>query len=295
MDFLEVIKQARNVLQSEGRITYRTLKYQFKLDDEGLEALKEELLFSDWQITEVDGRGLVWNGETESPSPAQPAAPPQSQPPANYTPPHLAERIRAEQAAMESRGSANGERKTITALFADLKGSTALIEGLDPEDARAIIDPALQLMMDAVHRYDGYVAQALGDGIFALFGAPIAHEDHPQRALYAALRMQEEMRAYADQSRLTGGIPLQMRVGINTGEVVVRSIRKDDLHTDYVPVGHSTNLAARMEQLATPGSIVISEYTRKLTEGYFELKALGAADIKGVEEPLRTGQSISVV
>ena len=286
MDFLEVIKQARNVLQSEGRITYRTLKYQFKLDDEGLEALKEELLFSDWQITEVDGRGLVWNGETESPSPAQPAAPPQSQPPANYTPPHLAERIRAEQAAMESRGSANGERKTITALFADLKGSTALIEGLDPEDARAIIDPALQLMMDAVHRYDGYVAQALGDGIFALFGAPIAHEDHPQRALYAALRMQEEMRAYADQSRLTGGIPLQMRVGINTGEVVVRSIRKDDLHTDYVPVGHSTNLAARMEQLATPGSIVISEYTRKLTEGYFELKALGAADIKGVEEPL---------
>ena len=141
-------------------------------------------------------------------------------------------------------------------------------------------------MMDAVHRYDGYVAQALGDGIFALFGAPIAHEDHPQRALYAALRMQEEMRQHSDQSRLKGGIPLQMRVGINTGEVVVRSIRKDDLHTDYVPVGHSTNLAARMEQIATPGSIVISEYTRKLTEGYFDLKALGAAEIKGVDEPL---------
>ena len=141
-------------------------------------------------------------------------------------------------------------------------------------------------MMDAVHRYDGYVAQALGDGIFALFGAPIAHEDHPQRALYAALRMQEEMRQHSDQSRLKGGIPLQMRVGINTGEVVVRSIRKDDLHTDYVPVGHSTNLAARMEQMANPGSIVISEYTRKLTEGYFDLKALGAAEIKGVEEPL---------
>ena len=187
---------------------------------------------------------------------------------------------------MESRRNTDGERKTITALFADLKGSTALIEGLDPEEARAIIDPALQLMMDAVHRYDGYVAQALGDGIFALFGAPIAHEDHPQRALYAALRMQEEMRGYSDQSRLKGGIPLQMRVGVNTGEVVVRSIRKDDLHTDYVPVGHSTNLAARMEQLATPGSIVISEYTRKLVEGYFDLKALGAAELKGVEEPL---------
>ncbi len=110
---------------------------------------------------------------------------------------------------MESRGATDGERKTITALFADLKGSTALIEGLDPEDARAIIDPALQLMMDAVHRYDGYVAQALGDGIFALFGAPIAHEDHPQRALYAALIMQEEMRGYSNRLRLSGGAPLQ--------------------------------------------------------------------------------------
>ena len=109
-----------------------------------------------------------------------------------------------------------GERKTITALFADLKGSTALIEGLDPEDARAIIDPALQLMMDAVHRYDGYVAQALGDGIFALFGAPIAHEDHPQRALCAALRMQEEMRADSDDLRLKGHPPLQMRVAFGT-------------------------------------------------------------------------------
>src|SRR5207249_7276444 len=154
------------------------------------------------------------------------------------------------------------------------------------EEARAIIDPALQLMMDAVHRYEGYVAQALGDGIFALFGAPIAHEDHPQRALYAALRMQEEMRRYGDQVRLKHGVPLTMRVGVNTGEVVVRSIRKDDLHTDYVPVGHSTNLAARMEQMATPGSILITEYTRKLVEGYFELKALGAAAIKGVEAPL---------
>src|SRR5262249_25464493 len=167
-------------------------------------------------------------------------------------PPHLDERILIEQAAMEARGVADGERKTITALFADLKGSTALIEGLDPEDARAILDPALKLMMDVVHRYEGYVAQALGDGIFALFGAPIAHEDHPHRALYAALRMQEEMRRYADTLRRAGGVPLQMRVGINTGEVVVRSIRKDDLHTDYVPVGHSTNLASRMEALATP-------------------------------------------
>jgi class 3 adenylate cyclase/tetratricopeptide (TPR) repeat protein len=187
---------------------------------------------------------------------------------------------------MESRGAADGERKTITALFADLKGSTALIEGLDPEEARSVIDPALQLMMDAVHQYDGYVAQALGDGIFALFGAPIAHEDHPQRAVYAALRMQDAMRRYADTLRAKGYPPLLMRVGLNTGEVVLRSIRKDDLHADYVPVGHSTNLAARMEQLATPGSIVVSAYTHRLTDGYFAFKDLGPTQIKGVEDAL---------
>jgi class 3 adenylate cyclase len=135
--------------------------------------------------------------------------------------PHLAERIRAEQAALEARSGTDGERKTITALFADLKGSTALIEGLDPEEARSIIDPALQLMMDAVHRYQGYVAQVLGDGIFALFGAPIAHEDHPQRALHAARRMQEDLKRYADRLRERGQPPLSVRVGVNSGEVVV--------------------------------------------------------------------------
>ncbi|MEW6300331.1 MAG: adenylate/guanylate cyclase domain-containing protein, partial [Thermodesulfobacteriota bacterium] len=183
---------------------------------------------------------------------------------------------------------------TVTALFADLKGSTALIEGLDPEEARAIIDPALKLMMDAVHRYEGYVAQALGDGIFALFGAPIAHEDHAHRAIYAALRMQEEMRRYAEQRRRAGGAPLFLRVGINTGEAVVRSIRKDDLHTDYVPVGHSTNIAARMEGLATPGTIVVSEQTYKLTEGYFGFKALGEAQIKGVSGPINVYEVVGV-
>ena len=206
--------------------------------------------------------------------------------PASYTPPHLAARIRAAQAAMETGGPTEGERKTITALFADLKGSTALIEDLDPEAARQLIDPALQLMMDAVHHYEGYVAQSLGDGIFALFGAPIAHEEHPQRALYAALRMQEEMRRYADTLRQKGSAPLQLRVGINTGEVVVRSIRKDDLHTDYVPIGYSTNLAARMESLANPGSIVVSEHTYKLAAGYFEFKDLGTSPVKGVSGPI---------
>ena len=209
-------------------------------------------------------------------------------------PPHLAERIRAEQAALEARGGVDGERKTITALFADIKGSMELIEDLDPEEARAIIDPALQLMMAAVHRYEGYVAQSMGDGIFALFGAPLAHEDHAQRALFAALRMQAEGRAYAERLRHDNGVNLQMRVGVNTGEVVVRSIRKNDLHTDYVPVGHSTSLAARMEGLATPGTTVVSADTHRLTEGYFAFKDLGAAKIKGVSEPVQIYELLGV-
>ncbi len=196
MKFSEIIDQASALLQRKGRLTYRSLKLEFALDDEQLDVLKEELIEGQELAVDKDGKMLVWVGA--SPVQSSKFQVPSSHPPASYTPPHLAERIRAEQAAMEARGLTDGERKTITALFADLKGSTALIEGLDPEEARAIIDPALQLMMDAVHRYDGYVAQALGDGIFALFGAPLAHEDHPQRALYAALRMQDEMRRYAD-------------------------------------------------------------------------------------------------
>jgi hypothetical protein len=180
--FSEVVDQVVAIISTRGRVSYRALQREFELEGKDLDDHKEELLFSHPEISELEGRGLIWNGNGQFPSTLS-SAPSQSQPPASYTPQHLAERILAEQAAMESRGSANGERKTISALFADLKGSTALIEGLDPEEARAIIDPALQLMMDAVHRYDGYVAQALGDGIFALFGAPIAHEDHPQRAL----------------------------------------------------------------------------------------------------------------
>src|SRR5207237_3156859 len=133
----------------------------------------------------------------------------------------------------------DGERKTVTALFADIKGSTELIERLDPEEARAIIDPVLRLMMDAVHRYGGYIAQSTGDGIFALFGAPLAYEDHPQRALYAALRMQEDSKRYAEKLRREKGLKLQIWVGLNTGEVVVRSIRRDGLHHDYTADGHA--------------------------------------------------------
>src|SRR6266404_7225019 len=136
-----------------------------------------------------------------------------------------------------------GERKTVTALFADIKGSMDLIEDLDPEEARRLVDPALKLMMDAVHRYEGYVAQSTGDGIFALFGAPVAHEDHPQRALHAARRMQDDLKRYADKLREQGQPPLSVRVGVNSGEVVVRSIQTGDARTEYTPIGHSISLA----------------------------------------------------
>jgi len=182
--------------------------------------------------------------------------------------------------------SLDGERKTVTALFADIKGSTELEQDLDPEDARAIVDPALKLMIDAVHRYDGYIVQSTGDGIFALFGAPVAHEDHPQRALYAALRMQEDLKRYSAQLRETGNLPLEARVGVNTGEVVVRSITTGEGHTEYTPIGHTTNLASRMQALAPTGSIAVSEQTRKFVEGYFELKPLGPTRVKGVSEPV---------
>src|SRR5882757_6575573 len=142
-----------------------------------------------------------------------------------------------------------GERKTVTALFADIKGSTELMQDLDPEEARAIVDPALKQMIDAVRRYDGYVVQSTGDGIFALFGAPLAHEDHPQRALYAALRVQQELRRYSASIVADGGNPIQGRVGANTGEVVVRTISTGDAKTEYTPIGHTANLASRMQAL----------------------------------------------
>src|SRR5262245_36980306 len=174
MDFVAVVDQVIVLLRQRGRMTYRTLKRQFQLDDEVLEDLKVELIEGQRLATDEQDIVLVWAGDAEvapaparTPSPPGPAGGAQARPIA-YTPRHLAERILAEQATLKAHGAPDGERKTITALFADIQGSMALLEDLDPEEARQIIDPALQLMMDAVHRYEGYVAQSLGDGIFAL-------------------------------------------------------------------------------------------------------------------------------
>ncbi|MGB0057023.1 MAG: adenylate/guanylate cyclase domain-containing protein, partial [Methyloceanibacter sp.] len=180
-----------------------------------------------------------------------------------------------------------GERRLVTALFVDIINSTGLEQDLDPEEARAIIDPALGLMIDAVGRYDGHVVQSTGDGIFALFGAPIAHEDHPQRSLYAALRLQEEIRRLSDRLRTEGRTPIQIRAGVNTGEVVVRPIKTGEGQTEYTPVGHTVNLASRMQSLANAGAIIISDSTRNLVEGYFALRSLGPTRLKGLNESVR--------
>src|SRR2546427_5191394 len=199
--------------------------------------------------------------------------------PESYTPKHLAERILTSKAALE------GERKHVTVLFADLKGSMELLADRDPEEARKILDPVLERMMEAVHRYEGTVNQVMGDGIMALFGAPLAHEDHAVRACYAALRMQESVKQYAEEVHRTAGVPLHIRVGANSGEVVVRSIGSD-LHMDYTAVGQTTHLAACLEQLAMPGSVLISSATLELAEGYAVVSALGLRPIKGLESPI---------
>ena len=169
-----------------------------------------------------------------------------------------------------------------------------LLESLDPEDARRLVDPALEIMVEVVRRFDGRVVQSTGDGIFALFGAPIAHGDDPQRAIYAALELQERIRRYSDSLRESGRLPLFVRVGVNTGEMVVRSVRTDENRVEYTPIGHPTGLAARLQTLATPGAVVIGEQTRKLSEGFFQFKALAPHIIKGVSQPVIAYEVVEV-
>ena len=205
--------------------------------------------------------------------------------PQAYTPQHLAEKI------LTTGVTLVGERKQVTVLFADLKGSMELLADRDPEEARRLLDAVLERMLEAVHRYEGLVNQVMGDGIMALFGAPVAHEDHAARACYAALRMQAAVSRYAEELERTEGIVVRIRVGINSGEVVVRSIGSD-LHMDYTAVGQTTHLAARMEQMAMPGSILISQRTLRLAEAVVSVQPLGARPVKGLDAPLEVYELI---
>jgi class 3 adenylate cyclase/tetratricopeptide (TPR) repeat protein len=200
--------------------------------------------------------------------------------PTSYTPQHLADKIRAARATLE------GERKQVTVLFADIKGSMELFADRDPEAAQKIFDPVLERMIEAVHQYEGTVNRVMGDGIMALFGAPIAHEDHAVRACYAALRMQETVKQYADEVQRSHEVGVTIRVGLNSGEIVVCGIG-NDLHLEYTVVGQTANLAARLEQMAKPGSVLTTADTLQLAEGYIAMKPLGPVSVKGIPNPVQ--------
>src|SRR2546429_1066059 len=268
MTFEEILDQAIAMLQRRGRLTYGTLKRQFQLDDAALEDLTNELIKGQRLARDEDGAVLVWTGDAAPPPAPAPT-------PLAYTPPYLVEKI------LTTRSALAGERKQVTVLFADLKGSMELLADRDPEEARQLLDPVLERMMVAVHRYEGTVNQIMGDGIMALFGAPIAHEDHAVRACYAALAMQEAIRAYADQVRQTHQVEIQIRVGLNSGAVVVRPI-SNDLHMDYSAIGQTTHVAARMEQMAAAGTILLPEATLRLAAGFVEVAELGTSPVKGL-------------
>ena len=199
--------------------------------------------------------------------------------PRAYTPKHVAEKILASKSALE------GERKQVTVLFADVKGSMELAEQLDPEEWSRIMQRFFTILADGVERFEGFVDKFTGDGIMALFGAPIAHEDHAQRACYVALHLQHELRRYADEVRLAHGLGFSVRMGLNSGEVVVGKIG-DDLRMDYTALGHTVGLAQRMEQMADPGKALLTGHTAKLVSGYFQLRDLGETRIKGMTDLL---------
>ncbi len=298
MDLDELISQVQELLQRDKRVSYRMLKRRFDLGDDYIEDLKDELIYAKKLATDEDNRVLVWGCDTDldakptaAPSTPEATPSPTTTPevePLSYTPQYLTEKI------LTSRSALEGERKQVTVLFADIKDSTELIRDLDPEDAQKLLDPAIHIMMESVHRFEGTVNQVLGDGIMSIFGAPIAHEDHAARTCYAALAMQSAMQPHAESVLRSHGIAMRIRVGMNSGEVVVQTIG-NNLHMDYSAVGSTTHLAARMEQIAAPGSIMMSGAVLRLTEGLVRVKGLGAVPVKGMSEPVevyeRTGAS----
>ncbi len=226
------------------------------------------------------GQGLA------QPAGTGPAAASSADSPSSYTPRHLAEKI------LKSKSALEGERKQVTVLFVDVSGFTSLSERLDPEDVHALMTRVFELILAEVHRYEGTVNQFLGDGVMALFGAPLAHEDHARRGVQAALGISKALGAYAEELRGRRGIIFRVRQGLNTGLVVVGSIGSD-LRMDYTAVGDTTNVAARMQQAAEPGHVLISEATHRLVSGYVEARDLGELSLKGKAEPVRAWDVVS--
>ena len=205
--------------------------------------------------------------------------------PHSYTPKHLADMI------LNNRSAIEGERKLVTVLFADVANYTSIAEKLDPEEIHGIMDGCFKILMDEIHKYEGTINQFTGDGVMALFGAPVAHEDHAQRACHAALSSQNAMAAYREKIKKERGIDFLMRIGLNSGLVVVGSIG-DDLRMDYTAAGDTTNLAARLQGLAKPGTVLVSENSYRLAKDFFEFDHLGLIDVKGKSSPIAVFRAV---
>jgi class 3 adenylate cyclase len=269
MDFYEVLDQVIALLRSRGRVTYRALKRQFDLDDDFLEDLKEEIIKAQKLAVDENSEVLVWTGgsalvppstpASSTPQPATASATAQEPEPLSYTPKHLAEKI------LTSRSALEGERKQVAVLFCDLANSTAIAEKIGPENMHTLLNRFFELALHDVHRYEGTINQFLGDGFMALFGAPVSHEDHARRGVLTALALQRTLKdANLGEPY---GVACTFRMGLNSGLVVVGSIG-DNLRMDYSAIGDTTNLASRLQQRAEPATILISESTSRLVEGY---------------------------
>jgi class 3 adenylate cyclase/tetratricopeptide (TPR) repeat protein len=286
MTFDEILTQVLDLLQRQGRLSYRALKARFKLGDDLLDALKDELVYAQRVATDEDGRVLVWTGAFAAASTPVPApASMQEQEPLAYTPKHLAEKI------LTSRSALEGERKQVTVLFCDLANSTTIAARIGPENMHALLNRFFDLALDEVHRYEGTINQFLGDGFMALFGAPIAHEDHARRAALAAVTLQRALHDYHLGEPY--GMDCAFRMGLNTGLVVVGRIG-NNLRMDYSAIGDTTNLAARLQQIAAPGTILTSAATHRLIERSIRLEALLPVQVKGKAEPVTPYKVIGI-
>ncbi len=275
MSFMETVEKARVLLERNGRVSLRALQREFDLDEDALDELIDELVEIQ-RVAARDGRALAWAGG-ETPSSIEPPEPQRA--PRDYTPKHLADRI------LQSKSGIEGERKQVTVLFADVMDSMELAEQLGPEAWHEILDRFFKILSEGVHRFEGTVNQYTGDGIMALFGAPIAHENHAQRACYAVLQLREEISRYVTELKRNHGVGFAVRMGLNSGEVVVGRIG-DDLRMDYTAQGHSVGLAQRMESLASPDACFLTGATAFLVQGFFELESLGDFKLKGVGAPV---------
>jgi class 3 adenylate cyclase len=286
MDYDELVAKVIELLQREKRVPYRALKRRFDFDDDYIEDLKDELIYAKKLAIDEENRVLVWVGEQPPalPVPASSTSEPLSPAPTeherdslSYTPRHLAEKI------LTSRSALEGERKQVTVLFCDLANSTAIAERIGAENMHTLLNRFFELALSEVHRYEGTINQFLGDGFMALFGAPIAHEDHARRGVLSALSLQRILKE-AELGK-PYGVECAFRMGLNSGLVVVGSIG-DNLRMDYSAIGDTTNLASRLQGAAEPGDILIHETTARLVQDSMRLEALAPIEIRGKTEPV---------